>query len=112
MYPDLKDELQRINDNMVDFMEIFRDRNYYTKQMCGSYSIKYVLPALYPDDPELDYANLEVVHKGDEASNAFIQLKGKDKSEEEKIRRGLLEYCRLDTYALVRIYEKFRKVCE
>lgn len=48
MYPDLKDELERINENMVDFMIPFKQRNYYTKEMEGSYSIKYVLPALYP----------------------------------------------------------------
>ena len=52
MYPDLKPEIERINGNIVDLMIPFSKRNYYTKEMKGSYSIKYVLPALYPDDPE------------------------------------------------------------
>ena len=112
MYPDLKDELERINGNIVDFMKAFSKRNYYTRQMQGSYSIKYVLPALYPNDPELDYNKLKVVHKGDEASEAFKSMKNKSKTEQEKIRRGLLEYCKLDTYAMVKIWEKFREVVD
>ena len=101
MYPDLKDEIDRINSNMVDFLEPFKQRKYYCKEMHGSASIKAVLPALYPDDPELDYHNLPVVHNGTEASEAFLSLKDKAKEEQEKIRHGLLVYCELDTYAMV-----------
>lgn len=110
MYPDLKDEMDRINSNMVDFLEPFKQRKYYTKEMHGSASIKAVLPALYPDDPELDYHNLPVVHNGGEASEAFLNLKEKSKEEQEKIRHGLLVYCELDTYAMVKIWEKFREI--
>ncbi len=112
MYPDLKPEIERINGNIVDLMIPFSKRNYYTKEMKGSYSIKYVLPALYPDDPELDYSQLSLIHKGDEASNAFLSLKDKSLDEQEKIREGLLEYCKLDTYAMVKIWEKFKEVTE
>lgn len=112
MYPDLKDEMERINSNIVDLMVPFRQRNYYTKEMKGSYSIKYVLPALYPDDPELDYLNLDVVHNGSEASNAFSALKDKTPEEQEKIRLGLLEYCKLDTLAMVKIWERFKEVIQ
>ncbi|WP_407414350.1 DUF2779 domain-containing protein [Methanobrevibacter sp.] len=110
MYPDLKDEMERINGNMVDLMVPFRQRNYYTKEMKGSYSIKYVLPALYPDDPELDYVNLPLVHNGGEASEAFLSLKDKTPEEQVEIRQGLLKYCKLDTYAMVKILEKLRDV--
>lgn len=112
MYPDLKDEMERINANIVDLMVPFRQRNYYTKEMKGSYSIKYVLPALYPDDPELNYLNLDVVHNGSEASNAFSALKDKTSEEQEKIRLGLLEYCKLDTLAMVKIWERFKEVIQ
>ena len=87
MYPELKDELKRINSNMVDFLVPFKQRKYYTKEMQGSASIKCVLPALYPDDPELDYHNLPVVHNGGEASEAFLNLKGKSKEEQAQIDR-------------------------
>ena len=110
MYPNLEDEILRINDNMVDFMVPFRSKQYYTKEMQGSYSLKAVLPALYPDDPELNYSNLTSIHDGGEASEAFISLKNKSPDNQEEIRQGLLEYCKLDTYALVKIYEKFKEV--
>ena len=110
MYPDLRAEMERFNNNMVDLMIPFKDRNYYTKEMKGSYSIKYVLPALYPNDSELDYGQLPLVHKGDEASNAFLSLKEKSPEEQEEIRDGLLKYCKLDTLAMVKIWEKFNEL--
>ena len=110
MYTDLKEEIERINGNMVDFMKPFEQRSYYTKEMKGSYSIKYVLPALFPNDPKLDYSNLELIHKGDEASGAFLTLKNQTPEKQKEIRNALLKYCELDTYALVKIWEKFKEV--
>lgn len=110
MYPDLAGEMERINANIVDLMVPFKSRDYYTKEMQGSYSIKYVLPALYPDDPELDYHNLPVVHNGGEASEAFLSLKDKTPEEQAEIRDGLLKYCELDTLAMVKIWENFREI--
>ena len=112
MYPDLKDELKRINSNIIDFMEPFKQRKYYTKEMHGSASIKAVLPALYPNDPELDYHNLPVVHNGGEASEAFLSLRNMSKEEQKEIRHGLLVYCELDTYAMVKIWEKLNEIVE
>ena len=112
MYPDLKSEMERINANIVDLMVPFKNRDYYTKEMKGSYSIKYVLPALYPDDSELDYSELSLIHKGDEASNAFLSLKDKSLEEQKEIRKALLEYCKLDTYAMVKIWENFKDICK
>ena len=110
MYPDLKPEMDRFNNNIVDLMIPFRNRDYYTKEMQGSYSIKYVLPALYPDDAELDYKELSLIHKGDEASNAFLSLKDKAPEEQKVIRDALLAYCKLDTLAMVKIWENFIEV--
>lgn len=110
MYPDLKDEMDRINSNIVDFLEPFKQRKYYTKEMHGSASIKAVLPALYPNNPELDYHNLPVVHNGGEASEAFLSLKNKTKEEQKEIRHGLLVYCKLDTLAMVKLWKKFKEI--
>ena len=110
LYPELAEELERINGNSVDFMEVFKKREYYMKEMHGSASIKDVLPALYPDDPMLDYHSLPIVHNGGEASEAFISLEGKPKEEQEAIRHGLLVYCELDTYAMVKIWMKFNEI--
>ena len=110
MFPDLAKDLERINSNMVDFMVPFRKREYYMKEMKGSYSIKAVLPALYPNDPELDYHKLPVVHNGEEASDTFLSLRNKTKEEALRIREGLLEYCKLDTFAMVKIWERFMEI--
>jgi len=110
MYPDLKSNLMSIHSNLKDLMIPFYNRYYYTKDMHGSYSIKYVLPALFPNDKELDYSNLPLVHKGDQASNYFRTLSNYSKKEQKKIRHALLVYCELDTYAMVKIYEKLLSV--
>ncbi len=110
IYDDLKDDLMNIHDHIQDLMIPFKDRDYYTKEMYGSYSIKYVLPALFPNDPSLDYHNLNLVHKGDEASNSFINLSNMNKEEENEVREALLRYCELDTYAMVKILKKLKEV--
>lgn len=109
-HPDLKEHLMKIHDNIKDLMVPFATRAYYTKEMQGAYSIKKVLPALFPDDPSLDYNKLEVVHKGDEASKIFSSLADKPYDEQQVIRKALLEYCKLDTYAMVKIFEKLKEV--
>ncbi len=106
LYPDLKDPLLRISGQIHDLMIPFRKKQYYTKAMQGSYSIKYVLPALYPDDPLLDYHSLEEVHNGSEASEAFLKMQSMDPEELEQHRKHLLKYCGLDTFAMVKILEK------
>lgn len=104
------DDLMKIHDNIKDLMITFYNRDNYVREMKGSYSIKYVLPALLPDDPDLDYHNLPVVHNGGEASDAFLSLTNLPKEEQEKVRNGLLVYCKLDTYAMVKIWERLKKI--
>lgn len=111
-YPALSEHLLNITENIKDLMIPFSKRYYYTKAMQGSYSIKYVLPALYPNDPELDYHNLPVVHNGAEASDTFLSLAQKSKEEQETLRKGLLMYCKLDTYAMVKIWQKLKEVTQ
>lgn len=109
LYPDLADHLMNIHDNISDLMVPFQKKQYYTKAMQGSYSIKYVLPALFPDDPELDYHNLDGVHNGAEASAAFAAMEKMSPEELEACRTNLLKYCGLDTYAMVRVLEKLEE---
>ena len=79
--------------------------------MGGYYTIKKVLPALFPDDPELDYHNLEGVHHGGEASAAFATLADHTPEEIAVIRSNLLKYCGLDTYAMVKLLSRLREAC-
>lgn len=84
----------------------FKQQCYYSEKLQGSFSIKYVLPAICPNDPELDYRSLEGIHKGDEAAAAFATLADHSPEEILEIRKNLLAYCRLDTLAMVRILDK------
>lgn len=110
LYPDLSEHLMNIHDNIKDLMIPFQKGYYYTKDMHGSYSIKYVLPALFPDDPSLNYKNLDLIHNGGEAMSSFQDLINKTKEEQKYIRERLLRYCELDTYAMVKIYEKLKEI--
>ena len=110
IYPDLSDHLMNIYDNIKDLMIPFQKKEYYTKAMQGSYSIKYVLPALFPNDPELDYHNLVGVHKGDEASKTFKEMENMDETTLMEWRGYLLKYCCLDTYAMVKLWQKMKEV--
>lgn len=112
LYPDLREHLLNIHDHIKDLIIPFRQRDYYSKEMYGSFSIKYVLPALFPNDPALDYHNLDLIHKGDEASSSFIAMRTMDEEERSKVRKALLKYCELDTFAMVKILDKLRSVID
>lgn len=106
-FPDLAYHLNDIADHIVDLIEPFRQKMVYLPQMNGSFSIKHVLPALQPDDPKLNYANLPGdVHNGGEAMTVYPLIAKMDPSEAEAMRKSLLEYCWLDTYAMVKVWEK------
>ena len=110
LYSDLREPLMNIHNNIKDLMIPFKDRMYYTKEMQGSYSIKYVLPALFPNEPSLDYHNLSIVHNGGEAMSIFATLGNRTEEEQKTIRQALLEYCKLDTFAMVKVWEKLKKI--
>lgn len=112
LYPDLSEHLMNIHDHIQDLMVPFQKKWYYCKAMQGSYSIKYVLPALFPDDPTLDYHNLEGVSNGREASETFERMSKMSAEEIELVRQQLLKYCGLDTFAMVKVWEKLKEVCE
>ncbi|SFE17055.1 DUF2779 domain-containing protein [Succiniclasticum ruminis] len=108
-FPDLSKRLLGIRNNIHDLMVPFQKQYYYSRAMQGSYSIKYVLPALCPDDPGLDYQALEGVHNGSEASETFADMPNHTPEEIRVMRNNLLRYCRLDTLAMVKVLEKLRE---
>jgi len=105
-FPDLADHLLNIRSNIQDLLTPFQSGHYYNRAMGGSFSIKSVLPALFTDDPSLDYHNLEGVHNGGEAMTIFPKIKDMPAEEQAIARKNLLEYCKLDTYAMVKLWEK------
>jgi len=108
-----EEELLALNERFVDLIVPFRGRGYYHPDFNGSFSIKSVLPAMFPNDDELDYKKLGSIQNGGDAMDTFANLYLlKDKSKVDEIKQDLLAYCRLDTLAMVRIWEKLHKVVE
>ncbi|UCE71226.1 MAG: DUF2779 domain-containing protein, partial [Nitrospiraceae bacterium] len=106
-FPRYAERLMQIHDSIVDLMVPFRQRLYYTREMKGSYSIKYVLPALVPD---MSHQGL-VIGGGGDAMNVYSTLHLiEDVNEVGRIRQDLLSYCRMDTLGMVRILDKLREV--
>jgi hypothetical protein len=107
MFPDLADHLLAIRDNVRDLLVPFQAGCYYLPSMGGSFSIKSVLPALFPNDPELDYHALdELCQNGTMAMNLYPMLKDMNADDEARARRALLDYCCLDTLAMVKVLSK------
>ena len=99
--------IERMLESFRDPMSLFQARSVYLWQQKGSYSIKAVLPILVP---ELTYDGLEVAD-GTMAMSAYRAMaEARDPQERERIRKALLEYCKLDTLAMVRIVEKLREM--
>ena len=109
-FPDLAEHLMNIHDNIKDLLVPFAAGQYYLPSMGGSFSIKRVLPSLFPDDPSLDYHNLNSkVQNGSDAMNIFPQIQFMSPEEQQQARTALLNYCCLDTLAMVRVWEKLKE---
>lgn len=102
--PELAEFLLGINLRFFDLMEIVSKRMYVHKDFRGRYSIKKVLPVLVPG---LTYSNL-AIGDGGTATCAWTRMvfELSDDSEKTSIQQNLLEYCKLDTLAMVEIYQK------
>lgn len=102
MFPDLAVPLQSILDRIQDLLVVIQDHVYHPG-FRGSFSIKKVLPVLVPD---LSYVGLAVAD-GETAITRFARMaRGEISGEQVKItRRQLLAYCKLDTFAMVRLHE-------
>ena len=101
-FPEFSLEIEKRINRIADLMIPFQKRYYYTPEMKGSYSIKYVLPALVRG---LSYDNLEI-KEGGTASSVFESLYYEtDLFRCVEIRKDLLEYCKMDTLAMVEIFK-------
>ena len=110
-YPQISNELMEIHDNIKDLMAPFASKSYYHPKMQGSYSIKYVLPALVPEF-ESAYKDLNLIHHGGKAMQAYENMTRMLADEREAYKKALLAYCKLDTLAMVKVLEKLREVAK
>ncbi|MDG1950739.1 MAG: DUF2779 domain-containing protein [bacterium] len=108
LHPEYADFLEGMNDRMFDLMTIFSKNMYVDARFKGSASIKRVLPVIVP---ELTYKALGI-QKGDQAVERWERLIGEKTphKEKEQIAKDLLEYCKLDTFAMVEIYRFLKKL--
>jgi hypothetical protein len=106
--PEYTEFYKMLNNRIVDLMTPFSTGLYVDKDFKGSASIKNVLPVLVP---ELSYKNLGI-QEGGSAQRLWMEaiLDGKRMNEKEKILSDLLEYCKLDTLAMVEIYKRLRNL--
>lgn len=99
LFPNHSDFLADLNDRMVDLEDVFK-ADYVDARFDGSTSIKKVLPVICP---ELSYKGLNV-QDGASAMDAWQKLVSAEGEERDLIGAALLDYCKLDTLAMVEIY--------
>jgi hypothetical protein len=106
-FPPLAQDLLALNSRVVDLLPIAREYYYHPSQQ-GSWSIKAVLPALCPDS-DISYEKLDGVQDGSMAMSAFVEALAPltTPARKAEIERQLLDYCKLDTYAMVRLWSAF-----
>jgi len=106
LHPEYKKFFEDLNSRIFDLKIIF-SKHYLLPEFYGSASIKKVLPIMVP---ELSYKSL-TVQDGTMAMSAWEEMINieRDLDKKEKIRIDLLEYCKLDTLAMLEIYRKLLK---
>lgn len=107
LFLESKDFFEDVNNRIYDLMDVFSKNYYVAPAFKGSNSIKDVLPVLAP---HLSYKEL-AIGKGDLASVRWYEIAtGEDNSGADQVFADLLEYCKLDTLAMVEIFNVLKRV--
>lgn len=102
-FPQYKSQMENFLSRLVDLIVPFRRQYLYLPAMKGSYSIKAVLPALVDD---VSYSDLEI-QEGGTASITYQNLyTDTDLASIAQKRKNLIEYCTLDTLAMVKLLQQ------
>lgn len=104
-YPTLKAPLLDLVDRLVDLLSVAR-QHYYHPDMQGSWSIKKILPCLVPS---LSYDAVPGVKNEGDAVAAYLEAIDpfNFNADIEAIRGQMLEYCGVDTFAMVKLWQVF-----
>jgi hypothetical protein len=109
MYPEFAAFFEEVNAHTYDLMKIFSDNLYIHPAFKGRTSIKRILPVLVPD---LSYADLDI-GDGMTASISWFRAATWDTLDDEE-RRAIFSdlelYCRLDTFAMVEIFNRLNSL--
>lgn len=103
IHPEYRDFLEALNSRIYDLGDFINLGYYLHPKFKGSWSLKTVLPVMVP---ELGYDEMQI-SKGDQAMTAWWKLINGALTDEavEKTKAMLLEYCKLDTRAMVEIWK-------
>jgi hypothetical protein len=102
--PEFTERIRNIQARLWDLLPVVR-RNCYHPAFAGSYILKSVLRALVPG---MTYEGM-AVSNGQDAGLAWGLLIRRivDESELERLTKALLDYCRQDTLAVVKLLDTF-----
>ena len=105
-FPEHAEWINKVLGRIIDLAVPFQNFHYYCPTQKGKYSIKKVLPAITGKG----YDNLEINNGGD-ASILYYNSHIANKEEvNDKLRQNMLNYCGLDTEAMVWIVDELRKL--
>jgi hypothetical protein len=106
-FPDHAEDVQQIQARLFDLLKVIRE-HYYHPDMRGSRSIKDVLPIL---SPGFGYSDL-AIQNGGEAQAAYFEMIHRHTTPDRRseISAALLDYCRRDTDAMVRVFRALRSL--
>jgi len=105
-YPELRYKINAIINRLVDLLQLVSNY-YYHPDMHGSWSIKKVLPTIGSNS---SYQALEV-SDGSMAMSAYLEITkpNTDSLRRTKLTKDLLEYCKLDSQAMIDIVHYFKR---
>ncbi len=109
--PENSEYCLNMNTRYYDLMVIFQNQWYAHPDFKGSYSIKKVLPVLVP---ELSYKEMEV-GEGATAMATWKRLvfeQDVEAAEKKRLQEAMLSYCKMDTFAMVRIWQNLQVQCK
>ncbi|MFY9457392.1 MAG: DUF2779 domain-containing protein [Candidatus Spechtbacterales bacterium] len=107
MFPEHKDFLSALNDRIEDLIIPFAKNMFVDKDFFGSASLKSVMPVLVP---KLSYKEL-AIQEGGSASRVWMEtiFENKNTDRRDKIFSDLIEYCKMDTLAMVKILARLEE---
>jgi Domain of unknown function(DUF2779) len=101
-FPEFAEPIQSIIERLWDLEVIFK-QYYFHPDFQGSTSLKKVLPVLIPS---LSYESL-AISKGNQAQTVWeAMILASDPLEQQALINDLLDYCQLDTIAMLKLYEE------
>jgi hypothetical protein len=109
LVPERAAALEELIGKLVDLLPVVRNYVYHP-DFRGSFSLKYVLT---PMVPELSYSDLVIVDgrvASVEIARLLFHAHKIPPAERDRVRQDLLDYCKRDTWATVRLMQRLREL--